>query len=434
MEGDEERPQKIRKFMKMAASICVASVLADMREERGEANYQQRLIWNKIIAAHGESDGFLRHLRMTRESFDQLLGYIREDLEVDEGMASLRGGPIMPELSLYCAIRWLAGGSYSDIYYFVGVSKASFYRVVWKTLEAIIRCQELQIKFPTTTEECQKASVGFTSISTGGAIRNCVSVIDGYLLEISTPSKNDVNSVRSFYSGHYKRNGVNIQATCDHLSRFTFFGVAGPGVMADSIAIGECGLDDLIENVPLGYVVIGDAAYKCSEKLVPLYSGMDRKIKKYDDFNYYGSQLRIRIEMAFGMMYRKWGILWRPVQVKVEKIRVLAVAIAMLHNYCINERVRQKLSVDPAVDDGVSTREAHVDESEHDASRQYTGLSFPNWSVIRENMVDVIASLRLERPGGNYRARRTRQVHVEDTNEDVVLEGVTVEEEAEEEN
>ena len=76
-------------------------------------------------------------------SFDKLLSYIRESLEVDSNMAWLQGGEIIPEILLYCMLRYLAGGSYTDIFFFVGISSASFYCVIWKTMYAIVRCEEL---------------------------------------------------------------------------------------------------------------------------------------------------------------------------------------------------------------------------------------------------------------------------------------------------
>jgi hypothetical protein len=63
----------------------------------------------------------------------EILELIRENLLVNREMADLRGGPIIPELCLFCTVRWLAGGSYLDIIDITGISVASFYRIVWKT-------------------------------------------------------------------------------------------------------------------------------------------------------------------------------------------------------------------------------------------------------------------------------------------------------------
>ena len=44
---------------------------------------------------------------------------MRISLQVDLDMAQLRGGVIIPEISLYCVLQYLAGGSYTDIFLLV---------------------------------------------------------------------------------------------------------------------------------------------------------------------------------------------------------------------------------------------------------------------------------------------------------------------------
>jgi hypothetical protein len=90
---------------------------------------------------------------MPLASFTKLLGYIRDSLHVDSDMASLRGGEIVLEIQLYCTLWYMAGGSYLDIQFFTGISTASFYRVVWRTIRAIVQCKQLLIRFPKTAEE-----------------------------------------------------------------------------------------------------------------------------------------------------------------------------------------------------------------------------------------------------------------------------------------
>jgi hypothetical protein len=118
-------------------------------------------------------------------------------------------------------LRYLAGGSYSDIRFFTSVSTALLYRIIWKCIDAINACPELIIKCPTTNDEVIEAARRFQTISTQGCIWNCVSVVDGYHLQIVTPSKNEVGNVRSFFLGHYQTYGLNIQAACDHHCHFT---------------------------------------------------------------------------------------------------------------------------------------------------------------------------------------------------------------------
>jgi hypothetical protein len=213
---------------------------------------QQRVNWDRFIEVHSKTPTFRRHIRMDYGSFLKLLGYIKEKISVDCGMAELRGGAIIPEVRLYTVLRWLAGGSYTDILYFCGISKTAFYDVLWSTIDALINAEELRIHFPQTVDECLEAAQGFRSISNGEAMDACVSVVDGYHLEIRPPSKNETRNVRSFFSGHYSSYGVNVQGACDHLCRFVFLGVVAPGVVGDRDALfqGPCPLGNLIENLP----------------------------------------------------------------------------------------------------------------------------------------------------------------------------------------
>lgn len=323
-------------------SLFVMSLLGvymELPEERNASHFEQRLAWDEYSASHNARGTFYIRLRMHLDSFNKLLELIRGDLLVKETKANLRGGSILPELCLYCTIRWLAGGSYLDITDVCGISKASFYRVVWRTITAICKCTELRPKFPKTPDEISLIIQGFATLSTDGIIDNCAGVIDGYLMRIKVPSKSEVKNVKSFFSGHYQCYGVNIQAVADPHCRFTFLAFAGPGVMGDKEAVGETSLKELIEGLPYGICIIGDAAYCPTEHLIPVYQGISKLQPKYDNFNYFASQLRIRIEMAFGIMNMKWGILNHPIGCSMRNLRWLIQAIASLHNFCINERL-----------------------------------------------------------------------------------------------
>ena len=194
---------------------AIAASLSQEERPRNPSVFHQRLLWSSFLEEHGQSWVFERHMRMPLTSFHKLLSYVKPDLAVDTLMADLRGGPILPEISLYCTLRYLAGGSYADIFIFCGISKASFYQVIYKTMDSICRAPELSIKFCETVEECLEAAEGFQQCTIGGCINNCVSVIDGYHLEIETPSKSEVGNVRSCFSGHYQTHGVNVQAACE---------------------------------------------------------------------------------------------------------------------------------------------------------------------------------------------------------------------------
>ena len=84
-------------------------------------------------------------------------------------------------------LRYLAGGLYSDICFFCGISVPAFYCIVWRTIHAINKA--ITINFPTSAKDCAIHGASFENISHRGIIMNCVVVLDGFLLEIIAPSK-----------------------------------------------------------------------------------------------------------------------------------------------------------------------------------------------------------------------------------------------------
>ena len=142
---------------------------------RNKANtIQQKLVWKDYINQFQDNQKFInRHLRMSLDSFNKLLSYIKKGLIVSEYHPN-KPGAVIPELSLFCTLRWLAGCSYLDIYAMTGVSMASFYRVVYKTLELLVDCKEIKVKFPSTDKEFRDLAEDFSEISYQRAITNCI--------------------------------------------------------------------------------------------------------------------------------------------------------------------------------------------------------------------------------------------------------------------
>jgi len=382
--------------------------VGEPRQKRNPSLVVQRLNWSRFVMTCGQSKEFKRHLRMKLESFNKLVSLLQEQLNVNGKEQKKRGGEIIPELQLYCTIRWLAGGIYSDIFYFCGISKTSFYFVVWRTIQAINRCVGLNIFFPKTVEECDHAAQGVRSVSNGEAIDSCVVVIDGYHLEIHAPPKKTARTVRSYFSGHYQSYGLNCQAACDHHSRFNFFGVAGPGVMSDRDAVKQVPLAELIEQLPGLYCAIADCAYTPTEHMIPVFGGALALQKRNDNFNFYASQCRIRIEMACGMMVQKFGVLQRPLRIGLKNVKHMMNAIVRLHNFCINERLSRGQN---AVPDDARRGIPIFQEAlrtlgavrEHDTA---VSDEYPQWSLNRERLVERVAAKHLERPTKRQRTNR----------------------------
>ena len=109
----------------------------------------------------------------------------------------------------------MAGGSYIDVCEVGGVSKTAFYDYAHRCIAAINACDDLKYVFPPTPHQIAQAAAGFQAKSTNNVHTGCVAAVDGLLLKIITPPSTQVANVKSFFSGHYKSYGVNVQAVCD---------------------------------------------------------------------------------------------------------------------------------------------------------------------------------------------------------------------------
>ena len=199
-------------FISIVCAIVQLIKKKQKEKRQSPSTLRTRLSFRDYYKLHKDDYYFRRSIRMDISSFNKILTVIKDVLKTDEDMGKIRGGSISPSICLFCTLRYLSGGSYLDISSLTGISKTSFYTVVWRTIDAIVNSEDAllnNIHFPNTNEECERAAAGFESISTF-AITNCVSVLDGYLLSIQTPPAKVVGNVRSYFSGHYQMYGVAV--------------------------------------------------------------------------------------------------------------------------------------------------------------------------------------------------------------------------------
>jgi hypothetical protein len=121
-----------------------------------------------------------------------------------------------------------------------------------------------------------------------------------------------------------------------------------PGSTSDNKAFYTSHVYNLVHELPDGFFAVGDNAYTLSPTLLIPYSGQDKRDKSKDAFDFYLSQLRIRIEQAFGLLVTKWRIFKKPLEVSCWRTTLLIEACFRLHNFCINEREVEVLNFNTA--------------------------------------------------------------------------------------
>ena len=129
---------------------------------------RKRLNWETWVQNSSDHQ-FRVFYRMTKRTFFQLLTMLRPSLIRNklQGKHGCPNGTICPELQLSMAIRWLAGGSYLDFLHFHGVSQTGFFYSKNNVLLAIRQCPELQIVYPSLTDNPTLNSIasGFTQVN-----------------------------------------------------------------------------------------------------------------------------------------------------------------------------------------------------------------------------------------------------------------------------
>jgi hypothetical protein len=111
-------------------------------------------------------------------------------------------------------------------------------------------------------------------------------------------------------------------------------------------------------------------------------------------------QLQIRIEMAFGLMVRKWCILQHPSHIPLKHIKYMLIVIAKLHKFCINEWIQttsnfRSLKEEQELFGGDNERIFAASLFEYESNAEI-------WSgnlINRENMKTRIIALKLTHAG-----------------------------------
>jgi len=295
------------------------------------------LDWAQHVKKCIHEKSFSRKYRMSHNSFNHLVNILKPYLERNAAKAS-RGKYIIPHIVVAIGTRYLAGEPYTALNDIANVSTPSVYKLKNRFILALLQANALKIKLPDSAGEWENVRQGFQNVSSENLFRGCIGSIDGFFAPIQQPRVKDAKgNPMSFMSGHYGMFGLNCQAVCDARERFLFFGVVAPGKTNDNVAFEYCAhLKEIIQSLPYGLFLVGDAAYTSNERMLTPMIGSQRLDPVNDAYNFYLSQVRIRIEMAFARLVTKWRILRAPLLGSLATISRTLMACATMHNYVID--------------------------------------------------------------------------------------------------
>jgi hypothetical protein len=176
--------------------------------------------------------------------------------------------------------------------------------------------------------------------------------------------------------------------------------------MGNREAIDQVALGKLVRDLPGQFCCIGDCAYTPSEKHIPIYRADSAKYAKYDNFNFFASQLRIRVEMAFGIMVNKWRILKSPLSMKISHLSYLVNAIGKLHNFTIDERMK-KHNGPIEFENWQLENSQNIQRYADSNNLEWHQLFNTPWSANRERMVKRVENFSMQRPNKRRRGATT---------------------------
>ena len=275
-------------------------------------------------------------------------------------------GPVTTSVRLACALRYIAGGSPYDIMSVYGVSHTIVLDSVWCVVDAVNQLPNFHIEYPRSRAEQMKIAKGFEETSDVG-FPNCAGCIDGLLIWTHKPSEEDAKKAgvgrKKFLCGRKGKFGLNCQAISDVRGRILDISIVYGGASSDCLAFEGSGIYEDLEAGLLhdNLVLFGDNAYLNSHYMVTPFPNVSSGSK--DDFNFFHSQLRIRVECAFGMMVFRWGILRSaiPLNITISKMIALVHALAKLHNFCIDEQESDpNFSGDNSIPETMQNDEDHI--------------------------------------------------------------------------
>ena len=176
--------------------------------------------------------GFERRYHMTYDAFTQLVDILDIKVDFKQSSNSTSGNdPITPTMIVAIGLRFFGGEKIKSLADIFGMGISSAQRVIDVFLEAVELSNHEFLStdlLPDTVEDRKKMADDWNERSSAfGLYYGCLAAIDRWLCTTEQPS--DVDNPADFFSGHYQKFGLNVQAMCDANLHIIYISVAGSG-------------------------------------------------------------------------------------------------------------------------------------------------------------------------------------------------------------
>lgn len=214
---------------------------------------------------------------------------------------------------------------------------------------AIIKNMKNVFMRTPTTEEWENIARGFNNTWN---FPNCIGAIDGKHINIIAPANSG-----SQYFNYKKHFSIFLLAVVDDKYKFRAvdigaYGRNSAGGIFASSKLGKA-IENNMLNIPndkplpetdkvMPHVLVGDEAFPLSKHLLRPYPRSQSPSDAQKIFNYRLSRARRVVENAFGILYQKFGIYNKNIDLMPQHIDTLVLATCILHNVMRNYVIKMK--------------------------------------------------------------------------------------------
>jgi hypothetical protein len=339
----------------LAVLAGAAAVLSVPITNRVRNVHRKRKEAMERLASYTASE-FRRRFRMSRERFEIILEDIRPKIEPMTAVAIARaiassGSIVNAELRLAATLRIASGGSYLDAGDLCAIHPESIMETTfWPVCKAIAESTHAEldtIHFPFEDEMQLRYHEATFKKHGGQHFPGTVAAGDGCGLCIEKPSDKEVGgNVKDHHTRKYEF-AYGFLLFCDGHNHIMSVEATHVASAHDAAMYDISRVHSAIEErrLPKWAHVLLDSAFACTEQeLVPWPTPKHGLSSDKDAFNWKLSQQRQAVERTFGLLYARWGILWRPLRVNFDRLSLLLHCLCRLHNFCMKDKHIANLS------------------------------------------------------------------------------------------
>lgn len=303
---------------------------------------EQRVPWSAYVEKTDDLL-FYKDFRMSKAAFAELFELLRADHGFEKKNAMCRRQDVTSidaEYVLATVLHKLGGGKFSSLAQIFKISESQLYVMFLQGLDIILRNEALFLDNDCLVkgENHERFSTGFNQLTwKGTTMQGCVGALDGVTFACVKP---DHPKQKLFVT---RKGGfaMSYQAVVDSKMNFTFVSEPVLGSTHDMNAFRLTHLYQAIyRNKVLGekFWLAADSAYELSDQVQTPYSRPaqgKRLSNRQKAYNEKLSSLRVRVEIAFGMLKKKFKILSNIIEYSNTRICGKIIrSCFLLHNFC----------------------------------------------------------------------------------------------------